>query len=200
MSAPVLEQRLRKGEWYVADCPLAHAQLMTDLFHYSRGGSNTAVYAHGLYRKADRKLMGVAWWLPPTRVACESVNRLDWTRVLSLTRLVVLPGVPKNACTFLLARSVKMIRRDGRFVSLVTYADESQGHSGGIYRASNWRYVGRTGPYPRWLDPRTGAQVAPKSTVNRTRAQMEARGYVKQGAFYKHKFVLHLTPMADLMS
>lgn len=185
-------ERLRADDWYVADAPLAAAQLAVDLFHYSRGGSNTAVYVHGLYRKADARLMGVAWWLPPTRVACESVNRDNWTKVLSLTRMVMLPGTPKNACSFLLARSVKLIRKDGRFVSLVTYADESQGHEGRVYRASNWQYVGRTGPYPRWLDPLTGAQVAPKATTNRTKAEMEARGYVKQGAYYKHKYVLHL--------
>ena len=160
-------------------------------FHYSRGGSNTAVYTHGLFRRGDEKCQGVAWWLPPTRVACESVNRAHWQKVLSLTRMVVLPGVPKNACSFLLARSVKLIKKDGRFVSLVTYADESQGHSGNVYRAANWEYVGRTGPYPRWVDA-SGKQVAPKATVNRTKREMEALGHSKVGSFYKHKFVLHL--------
>lgn len=160
--------------------------------HYAGGGSNTAVYVHGLFERGTDKLFGVAWWLPPTRVACESVNKEHWKKVLSLTRLVMLPSAPKNACTFLLSRSVAAIRADRRFVSLVTYADESQGHTGGIYKASNWEYVGRTGPYPRWIDPTTGRQVAPKATVNRTKAQMEALGYVKTGSFHKHKFVSHL--------
>jgi hypothetical protein len=105
--------------------------------------------------------------------------------------MVLLPGVPKNACSFLLARSVAAIRKDARFVSLVTYADESQGHTGGVYAASGWQYVGRTGPYPRWLSAE-GVQVAPKATTNRTKAQMEALGHVKSGSFYKHKYVLHL--------
>lgn len=159
--------------------------------HYSRGGSNTFVYVDGLYRRSDNRLSGVAWWLPPTRVACESVNREHWKRVLSLTRLVILPDVPSNAASFLLSKSTRSIQRDGRFVSLVTYADESQGHTGTIYRAANWQYVGRTGPYPRWLD-QTGKQVAAKATTNRTKAMMEAMGHVKQGSFYKHKYVLHL--------
>lgn len=182
---------LRKDDWYVAPAPLKAAQAMVAEHHYARGGSNTACYVHGLYRKADDVLCGVAWWLPPTRVACESVNKDQWKKVLSLTRLVILPGVPKNACTFLLSRSVELIRLDGRFVSLVTYADESQGHNGGIYRASNWAYVGRTGPYPRWIAP-DGRQVAPKATVNRCKAEMQALGHRKEGSFYKHKFVRHL--------
>lgn len=182
--------KLRREDWYVADAPLKAAQALVVEHHYSRGGSNTACYTHGLYRRADDGLCGVAWWLPPTRVACESVNKEHWKRVLSLTRLVVTPGVPTNAASFLLARSTKLIRQDGRFVSLVTYADESQGHTGAIYRAANWQYVGRTGPYPRWLDA-DGKQVAPKATVNRTKAQMEALGHRKVGTFHKHKFVMH---------
>jgi hypothetical protein len=181
----------RREDWYVADAPLAAAQVMVAEHHYSRGGSNTACYTHGLYRAATDELVGVAWWLPPTRVACESVNREQWRRVLSLTRLVILPGVPKNACSFLLSKSVKMIQQDGRFVSLVTYADERQNHLGGIYKASNWTYAGRTGPYPAWVDA-TGRQVAVKATKNRTKAEMLELGHVCVGKFHKHKFVLHL--------
>lgn len=187
------DSKLRKSDWEVRPAPLPEAQRLVREFHYARGGSNTAVYVHGLYHRATGLLCGIAWWLPPTRVACESVNRDQWQRVLSLTRMVMRPGTPKNACSFLLARSIKAIKRDGRFVSLVTYADESQGHTGGVYKAANWEYVGRTGPYPRWVD-KDGRQVAPKATVNRTKAEMEALGYRKVGNFYKHKYVLHLHP------
>ena len=186
--------RLIAAEWHVAPCPLKEAQEFVAQWHYARGGSNTAVFTHGLYRKGEPALLGVAWWLPPTRVACESVDKENWTRVLSLTRMAIHPDVPKNGCSFLLSRSVDLIRKTRRFVALVTYADESQGHLGGVYRACNWEYVGRTGPYPRWLDA-TGKQVAPKATVNRTKAQMEALGHTRVGAFYKHKYVLRLRGM-----
>lgn len=186
------EGRLRASEWEVRPCPLTAAQEFIRQHHYARGGSNTCVYTHGLYRHDSDELFGVVWWLPPTRVACESVDKERWKQVLSLTRMAVKPGVPKNACTFMLAKSVKIIRRDARFVALVTYADESQGHTGGVYRAANWEYVGRTGPYPRWLDA-AGKQVAPKSTKNRTKAEMLALGHTKVGSFYKHKYVLRLS-------
>lgn len=186
-----MANRLRKQDWYVADASLSEGQQLVVKYHYAKGGSNTAVYMHGLYQQVTNELCGVAWWLPPTRVACESVNKEHWKQVLGLTRLVVLPYVPANACSFLIAGSIKLIRQDKRFRSLVTYADESQGHSGAIYKATNWEYVGRTGPYPRWLDNQ-GRQVAAKSTVNRTKAQMEGLGLIKQGSFYKHKYVMHL--------
>lgn len=183
--------KLRASDWYVADAPLKAAQEMVCEHHYAKGGSNTACYVHGLYRRADDSLHAVAWWLPPTRVACESVNRAQWQKVLSLTRLVALPGTPKNACSFLLAKSVKLIQQDRRFVSLVTYADEGQGHTGGIYRAAGWDYVGRTGPYPRWVNS-AGAQVARKATKNRKDAEMLELGHRCVGSFHKHKFVKHL--------
>lgn len=164
---------------------------MVKNYHYSRGGSNTAVYVHGLYSKAEGALVGVAWWLPPTRVACESVNKEQWQRVLSLTRLVVLPEVPRNGCSFLLGKSIQMIRKDGRFISLVTYADEYMHHTGAIYKATNWNHVGRTGPYPRWEDSE-GRQVACKATKNRDKATMLSMGYRLVGRFYKQKFVIHL--------
>ena len=186
-----MQDRLLKSEWYVADCPLKDAQEMVKEHHYSRGGSNTAVYTHGLYKSDGDILSGIAWWLPPTRVACESVNKENWKKVLSLTRMVIVPGTPKNACSFLLAKSIKIIKEERRFVSLVTYADESQGHTGNVYKSSNWNYVGRTGPYPRWVNSE-GVQVAPKATVNRTKAQMESLGHKKVGSYYKHKYVMHL--------
>jgi hypothetical protein len=182
-------ERLHKEDWYVADADLKAAQQMVREHHYAKGGSNTAVYVHGLYRREDDALMGIAWWLPPTRVAAESVNKTNWQKVLSLTRMVILPGVPKNAASFLLSKSVKLIRRDGRFTDLVTYADESQGHTGLVYRTANWRYVGRTGPYSKWQS-QDGRQVAAKATYNRTKAEMLALGHQRVGAFYKHKYVL----------
>lgn len=190
MKPPDSSSRLHRSDYYVADADLLLAQEMVRLHHYSRGGSNTAVYVHGLYQRTTNQLVGVAWWLPPTRVACESVNRSAWQQVLSLTRLAILPSVPANACSFLISRSVRMIWRDDRFYSLVSYADESQNHEGQIYRAANWFYIGRTGPYPRWVDS-TGKQVACKATKNRVKARMEEMGYRMAGKFYKHKFVLH---------
>lgn len=181
----------RKTDWIVRPAPLTEGQMMVREHHYAKGGSNTAVYMHGLYRKSDDRLSGVAWWLPPTRVACESVNKENWKKVISLTRLVVLPDVPHNAASFLIGRSVRLIKQDGRFVSLVTYADDYMGHTGIIYRATNWEYVGRTGPYPKWVDAQ-GRQIAQKATVNRVKSKMLELGHRHIGNFYKHKFVKHL--------
>jgi hypothetical protein len=185
-------ERLRKRDWLVRDVPTAEARAFIAEYHYSKGSSLTRVYSHGLFRKDSAALMGVAIWLPPTRVAAESVNRGAWQKVLSLTRLACRPDAPRNAATFLLGASIRLIRADRRFVSLVTYADTRYGHTGAIYRASNWDYVGCMKGSCAWRDPATGRQVARKATRSRTDAEMLALGYERLPPSDKHKFVLHL--------
>lgn len=187
-----MTEMFKKENYYVTDAPFNEAKELVKKYHYSKGGSNTFVYVHGLYEKQTNKLVGIAWWLPPTKVACQSVNKDEWTKVLSLTRMVVVPNVPKNACSFLLSKSIKLIKKDKRFVSLVTYADDAMNHTGTVYKASNWTFVGKTGPYPKWIDPETGRQVAQKATKNRVKKEMEELGYKKVGSYYKYKYVIHL--------
>jgi hypothetical protein len=104
-----------------------------------------------------------------------------------LTRLVIVPEVPKNACTFLLAGSMRLIDRE-RWPCLVTYADEAQGHTGTIYRACNWEYKGTTAPEPVFY--KNGRMIARKAGPHtRTRAEMEALGAVMTGKSVKYRFV-----------
>lgn len=185
--------RLRKEDWCVKDVTMGESKSFIEQHHYAKGCSHTRVYSHGLfYRHKPNEIMGVALWLPPTKVAAQSVNADNWQRVLSLSRLAVHPCVPKNGASFLLSKSIKAIARDKKWLSLVTYADERQGHTGTIYYATNWKYVGKMKGSMAWIDPATGKQVSIKATKSRTKQQMLDLGYKPVGVFQKHKFVLHL--------
>lgn len=123
----------------------------------------------------------------PTKSAALATFPLKWQGVLCLSRLVIVPGMPKNACTFLLAGSRHRIDSK-RWPCLVTYADQWQGHSGGIYRADNWDYIGLTKPERTYtLNGRMIARKAGPKT--RTHAEMLALGAECIGSFAKHKFV-----------
>ena len=157
--------------------------------HYARGCANTSVLATGLF--AGGALLGASLWMPPTRVCAESVAGEGWRGVLALSRLAVAPGVPTNGASFLIGRSIRLLRRDPRWTHLVTYADESQGHTGAIYHATNWTPQGRTRPEARWLTA-DGAQVSRKAGRSRTRAEMEDLGHRLEGRFAKLKFTMAL--------
>lgn len=182
--------RLKKAEWEVRPCSLATAQDLTRRFHYAKGGSNTAVATHGLFRidafwEYDCK--GIAWWLPPTKSAALATYPENWNGVLSLTRLVIAPDVPKNACSFLLSRSMKLLDRK-RWPCLVTYADPWQGHDGTIYKATNWQSAGMSNPeYIYTLDGKIKSRkYGPKS---RSHSEMIALGCTVEGKTAKHKFI-----------
>lgn len=181
---------LRREDYTVRRVTRAVAADLVAEHHYAGGGPNTGVYFHGLFRADSLECLGVAWWLPPTRVAAESVapDGHDWRRVLSLSRLVVHPDVPTNGASFLLGRSEREIRAEGKWTCLVTYADTWRGHTGAIYRAANWEYIGLTKGDAVWIDE-NGRMVARKRGPRTlTKSEMLERGYVRLGVFPKHKY------------
>lgn len=183
-------ESLSRRDFECRPLDIAVARRMVEAHHYAAGASNTATYLHGLFRVGDifdEQAVGLAWWIPPTRTAAEATFPKRWQGVLCLSRLVVLPGVPANACSFLLARSRRAIDRVV-WPCLVTYADEWRGHTGAIYRADNWYYQGRTKPERTYQI--NGRMIARKAGGHtRTHAEMLALGAEMVGSFAKHKFV-----------
>jgi hypothetical protein len=181
-----------KRDWIVDASDLRTAQQMVAQHHYSGGGSNTKAYVHGLYRNRHSILRGrcygVAWWLPPTRTAAKSFCPENPGGVLALSRLVILPEVPTNACSFLMRHALRFIDRQ-RWPVLCSYACESQGHLGTIYLAAGWSFVGWTKPQP--LYAKDGKHVSRKiGPKTRTHQQMLDIGCVCLGHFRKRRFVL----------
>lgn len=164
----MIPQKFRACDYEVKEIHISMAKKFIERHHYSRSMSNTGTHLHGLYLRNGIQLLGVAAWLPPTKVAAMTVNERNWRRVVGLSRLAVHPLVPKNGASFLLGASERLIKDEQKWVSLVTYADEFCGHTGAIYRAANWEYVGRMKPQPRWEDDE-GRQIAKRATRTRTK-------------------------------
>lgn len=183
------EKNLDKNLYEVRDCPVQDAFSLIEKHHYSKGGTIAFIYAHGLYERNTNILMGAACWSMPMQDVAMSVNPTDWRLVLNLTRLVCLPEAPRNSASFLLGKSISLIKKDKRYKSLVTFADEARGHVGGIYKATNWLYMGRVGPHQIWQDPKTGRQV---SNAHKSGEELYAVGYIRLSSFYKHKYIMHL--------
>jgi len=180
---------LRADEWEVRPVNTWEARELVNRLHYAGRASNTAVYLHGLFQAGQLFgwPWGVAWWIPPTKAAALATFPERWQGVLSLSRLVIVPEAPTNAASFLLSRSMQLIDR-AVWPCLVTYADTGQGHTGAIYQAANWTYVGDTKPSAQWAMP-DGSLVARKATKTRTDAQMVALGAHLVGYTVKRKFV-----------
>lgn len=192
MSKPRVEV-LRREDYVVKKVSIARARILVEAFHYAASATKTGVYTHGLFKvgmESDEQCLGVAWWLPPTKNAAAATHP-DWRRVLSLTRLVVHPLVPQNGASFLLMGSVKLIDKT-KWVCLVTYADTWQNHTGAIYKACNWEYMGMTAPSPVWQNEEGRVMGAKRGRTNLTASQMKELGFNLVGKFSKHKYRLIL--------
>lgn len=186
---------LRRADYVVEPVPWAMAREMFRAYHYTGGSGNAVVFRHGLFHRNNAMdCLGAAFWMAAVPPVARSVGA-NPSEVVTLSRLVVQPGMPTNAASFLLGGSVRLIRADGRFRVLVTYADEGQGHTGTIYRATNWGYLGATkgasgGSWVNADGKRVDRRLGPWF---RSVEEMTALGYVRLPESRKHKFVIKLT-------
>jgi hypothetical protein len=184
---------LHAEQWTVESVPILEGKRLVTDHHYSRSHPNTATYLHGLRPTGlFQQVEGVAWWIPPTRTAGEAVAGDGWQGVLALSRLVVAPSVPKNGASFLLGRSMRMIDRT-RWPVLLTSADTRLGHTGAIYRATNWECEGETPAGDVWIGPNGEQRGRKRGGSTFTAADMRERGFTRAPTMPKVRFT-HRVP------
>lgn len=122
-----------------------------DAFHYAgRGRAGVSVY--GAYLGDD--LIAVCKFNSVTRTEVASSRGLKCKQVLELDRFCIHPKYQKkNFASWLISRCVFLVfSRHPDVRELVSFADETFGHSGIIYKASNWVLVGKTRPSYHYMD------------------------------------------------
>lgn len=188
------ETHLRAAEWEIRPAQQAEAEALCRAYHYSQSCPNTGTYRHALQPAADpfAAAMGIAVWIPPTRTAGVHIAGEERCQmVLALSRLVVCPEIPTNGASFLLGRSMRLIDRE-RWPVLVTYADTAQGHTGAIYKATNWRCDGPVAAGDVW--ERDG-ELRGRKRGGRTftAGEMRAAGFTRRPDLPKIRFVHEVT-------
>lgn len=63
--------------------------------------------------------------------------------VIELRRLCCIDDTPKNTESFFIAKTIKWIKNNTDIKIIVSYADQEYGHTGVIYKASNFEYLGK---------------------------------------------------------
>lgn len=105
--------------------------------HYSKSARSLMQReVYGLYNK--HKLIGVAVYGKPVGKNCNIYGN-----ILELRRFCVLDDTPKNTESFFLGNTLKIIKKQNKYSGIITYADPNVGHTGIIYKASNFKYIGR---------------------------------------------------------
>lgn len=190
-----LRTRFDKDDWRVLPTSLSAGAHLVETYHYAKSASPTCVYIFGLFLQHDFQPYGVSWWIPAPKMTVDKYNPGGYATTLALHRLVVHPAVPTNGASFLVGRSIRQIAQDGKHELLVTYADTWRGHSGAIYRASNWEYRGLTDGTQVWIT-KEGKMISRASVRNGRDYEhlhdLRDDGGVPMGTFPKHLFTMRL--------
>ena len=161
-------------------------------YHYSRGCHNGPM-TWGLFFEDD--LVGVIAFATPcseaVRASVFGTEHKD--RVTELHRLVVLPqdNRPRNLTSWFVARALRLLlayRPDLRAV--ISFADTTEGHYGGIYRSLNFIHCGMTGSSTFWRDQEGVLRHPRQNGRNISKEQAVKLGWTAVRRHSKHRFVL----------
>lgn len=125
--------------------PVQDAKSYIIAHHYTHGCHNGPSPCYGLY--AGQGLIGVLMFAQPNS---ENVRASIWGRdyksaVIELHRLHIMDITPRNTETWFMAKCFALLHKEKPEIKgILSFADTTEGHSGTIYQAMNFYYVGKT--------------------------------------------------------
>ena len=132
------QEKFRKIHASVVPCEYSQIRHVFKKYHYkgSRiGGGITQcfalIYAH--------KVVGGAVIGPPR-------HSKKYNNAIDIRRMACLDSSPCNTESYFIGQIIKWIRKNTNAQSVLSYSDLTEGHTGTIYKASNFKCVGETAP------------------------------------------------------
>ena len=81
---------------------------------------------------------------PSMPATAAKYNPINTEKCLELRRLVCIDDTPKNTESYFIGQTFKLLKRDTDMEVIVSFADQHHGHTGVIYKATNFDYLGET--------------------------------------------------------
>jgi hypothetical protein len=196
-SAPLSSLSFSLGDVSFSRSSSALAFSFLNEHHYAGfGRSAVSVYSASV----SGEPVAFAKFARPVRQTIAASVAASDSSVFELDRFCIRPDCHlKNLASRFLSRSVRLFAEDHPEVKkIVSFSDPSEGHVGTIYRASNWKEVGKTSHSYFYLLP-SGIKMNKKTLFNKSRSSgMDERSYAESiGAVRvstppKTKFVLEI--------
>ena len=117
--------------------------------HYSHNVNGVqSLYHFGLYREGNFGLptmIGAMMYAHPSMPATAAkYNPINPDKCLELRRLVCIDDTPKNTESYFIGKTLRWLKQNTDMEVIVSFADQHYGHSGIIYKATNFEYYGET--------------------------------------------------------
>jgi hypothetical protein len=150
-----------KEDFFIDNVKKCEVKELLNTFHYLKDESKdfkVSPYSYGLYRNSVTDVLHIGGPLavciftglpvPEIAVGAFGLQRHEQEGLYELSRLCVHPDVQReeyNITSWFVSRCIKRFRKDTEVKAILSYADSSR-HNGIIYRATNFKYYGRSDP------------------------------------------------------
>ena len=113
-------------------------------WHYSKSINGLKIdYCFGMYR--DGELIGaMIYGLPAMNNQAKKYSPNAPDKLLELRRLCCIDDTPKNTESYFIGRTLKWLKQNTDIEVILSYSDLTHGHTGVIYKASNFTLVGQS--------------------------------------------------------
>lgn len=132
-----------KPSYQLVQCHLSDVADFICEHHAYGSAAKTCAYAFAVLER--QRPVAAYLWMPPAPGAATVVCPEAPFGVLALSRMVAVPRDERelNHVSKPLRRQMKVMIDRGRWPVLVTYSDESMGHTGHVYKCSGWHKAQR---------------------------------------------------------
>lgn len=144
--------------WRVEPISFQTAKPFVLKWHYSGKVKGLIIqYCFGLFRPRPEffdisELVGVMIYaLPPMPRVSAKYCPDNPDGCIELVRLCCIDDTPKNVESFFISKTLRWLKKNTEMELVISYADPVHGHTGIIYRASNFEYVGVTEARKRYI-------------------------------------------------
>jgi hypothetical protein len=125
----------------VAPCDHKAARFAVMHWHYSQAMPIGKLVRYGVWE--DDEFIGAVLYGRGASNALGSPYGLDHTEVCELVRVALKNH--KAPVSQIVAKTIQLLKHNNPNMRLVvSFADPEEGHAGGIYKAGNWIYTGKT--------------------------------------------------------
>ena len=157
-------------------------------WHYLGDKNFIASYNFGVFY--TNILYGCISFGPPS--AWETVYGIfknkDQHDIFEIKRLALSNELPKNSESRVIAIAIKLLKRITKIKAIITYADSRVGHTGIIYRASGFKYLGLTVPKKDfWVDGKIQERGKTHGVAGEWKSRSRKHKFIKIFGNYAHE-------------
>ncbi len=172
----------------------SEANLFMSKYHHTASGGRNGI---NIGVRLKNEIIAIAKYCYPTRVESATKQVMKYKEVMELTRFAIHPSYKRqNLASWTLSRSYAFLPPTVK--RLITFADTTYGHTGTIYRSSNWRADGTIRP-DYFYKHQDGFIMHKKTLWNQARKMKQSEdeyaaknNYKKCVGGPKHRFIYDL--------